>query len=57
MTEKFALLGNGSLTRDATIEELLETMFSIQSVPRLYNENLQANKPVMARRLGVAGES
>jgi hypothetical protein len=33
------LLGNSHLTGHATIEELLEAVFSMRSTPRLYNED------------------
>jgi hypothetical protein len=51
----FPLLGNGSETRIAamdtyaTIEELLEVVFSMQSVARTYNENQQDKKNIFIR--------
>jgi hypothetical protein len=43
----------------ATMEELLEAVFSVQSVPRLYNEEqlrLRVSLEAAARRVGVSCE-
>jgi hypothetical protein len=43
-----------SKDKDATIEELLEAMFSVRSVPRLYNEEqlqLRMNLETVVRRV------
>jgi hypothetical protein len=50
------LLGNSSINTHVAmdmhtaIEELLETVFSVRSVLRLYYESLQLNQTVIARR-------
>jgi hypothetical protein len=52
--EKQPLLDNGCVTRNNG--ELLEAMFSVQSVLRLYNEDqlpLQGNLNTAVRRVGV----
>jgi hypothetical protein len=50
-------LGNGLLRHHARIEELLEFIFSMLSILRLYDKSLWVNEPMMARRPGVAVES
>jgi hypothetical protein len=36
-------LGNSRLTRQAVVEELMETVFPVWSVPRLYKKDQQDN--------------
>jgi hypothetical protein len=46
--------------KNATTEELLEAMFSVRSVPRLYNEGqllLEEGLEMAVRRVGVRCET
>jgi hypothetical protein len=40
----------GATNRQATIEELLETLFSIGSAPRLYNDDLSPAEGITEKK-------